>query len=195
MQQAAFLDRDGTMIHDVGYLSRLEDLEWFPWTIDAIRALNRAGFLVCVTSNQGGVGLGYYPEDFVQRVHTEMSAALQASGARVDAWFYCPHHPDAVIPSLRSPCDCRKPGPGMIRQAQTRFQIDVPRSFVVGDKLADVGLAKSVGAKGVLVRTGYGDRIFSEMGGKVPDAAHVATDLMAAVSWILLESGHPKATS
>jgi len=192
MRPAVFLDRDGTMIHDADYLSRLEDLHWFPWTIDAVRALNRAEFVVCVTSNQGGVGLGKYSEAFVRRVHDEMTATLEAAGARVDGWFYCPHHPQAIVDGLRIDCECRKPKPGMIRQAQQKLDLDLARSFVVGDKLSDVGLAGSVGARGILVRTGYGERVLAESGGSIAAAAHVAPDLMEAVSWILRESGHPK---
>src|SRR5262245_15442054 len=164
MRAAVFLDRDGTMIHDADYLSRLEDLRWFPWTIDAVRALNRAGFAVCVTSNQGGVGLGKYTEAFVQHVHDQMTEALDAAGARVDGWFYCPHHPKAIIDALRIDCDCRKPKPGMVRQAQQQFDLDLARSFVVGDKLSDVELAGSVGARGILVRTGYGERVLAQAG-------------------------------
>jgi len=195
MRPAVFLDRDGTMVQDVGYLSRVEDLQWFPWSIDAIRLLNRAGFLVCVTTNQGGVGLGYYPEAFVHRVHEEMAAQLAAAGGRVDGWYYCPHHPDAVIEGLRVACECRKPRPGMIRQAQARFSIDLSRSFVVGDKTADVDLATGVGARGVLVRTGHGAVELGRHGGAMPGAALVAAELMEATAWILQQAGHPKEVS
>lgn len=184
MRPAVFLDRDGTMVRDVGYLSRLEDLHWFPYTVDAVRLLNRAGFLVFVTTNQGGVGLGFYPEAFVQRAHEEMAAYLAAGGARVDGWYYCPHHPRATIEALRVTCDCRKPEPGMVRQAQQQFPIDLARSFVVGDKAGDLGLARSVGARGVLVRTGYGEVELARMGDSA-QAARVSTDLMEATSWIL----------
>jgi histidinol-phosphate phosphatase family protein len=192
MTPAVFLDRDGTMVRDVGYLSRLEDLHWFPWTVDAVRLLNRAGFKVFVTTNQGGIGLGYYPEDFVRRTHEEMTAVIAAGGGRVDAWYYCPHHPRATVEALRRVCDCRKPEPGMVRRAQQQFEIDLTRSFVVGDKAADVAMARSVGARGVLVRTGYGEIELARVGGTMSEASHVAGDLMAAASWILREAGHPK---
>jgi D-glycero-D-manno-heptose 1,7-bisphosphate phosphatase len=187
MRPAVFLDRDGTMIHEARYLARLDDLRWFPWTIDAIRLLNREGFLVCVTTNQGGIGLGLYTEAFLLDVHRRMAAQLDASGARVDGWFYCPHHPAAVLEGLRRDCDCRKPKPGMIRQAAERFEIDLRGSFVIGDKLIDVGLAAQAGARGILVRTGYGDEVATAHPGGVPDAACVANDLMAATAWILAE--------
>lgn len=192
MQPAVFLDRDGTMVHDVGYLSRLEDLQWFPWTIEAVRLLHRAGFLVCVTTNQSGIALGFCTDAFVRRVHEEMSAAIEAAGARIDGWFYCPHHPEAAIDALRTDCECRKPRPGLVRQAQQRFDIDLGRSFVVGDKAADVGLANAVGARGILVRTGYGEAELARHDGHMPATAHVATDLLGAVTWILAETGHPK---
>jgi D-glycero-D-manno-heptose 1,7-bisphosphate phosphatase len=179
-----FLDRDGTMVRDVGYLSRLEDLYWFPYTVDAVRLLNRAGFLVFVTTNQGGIGLGFYPEAFVQQTHQEMAAFITAGGGRVDGWYYCPHHPRATIDALRVTCDCRKPAPGMVRQAQQQFAIDLARSFVVGDKAGDLGLALSVGARGVMVRTGHGEAELARLGAAA-DAAHVSVDLMEATSWIL----------
>ena len=193
MRRAVFLDRDGTMIHEAGYLGRLDDLRWFPWTLDAIRLLKRAGFIVCVTTNQGGIGLGLYTEAFLGELHERMAATLDAAGAHVDGWFYCPHHPSAIVDGLRLDCDCRKPRPGMIRQAVQRLAIDPTRSFVVGDKLADVGLASSVGARGILVRTGYGDDVVRAHGGNVPGAAHVAGDLMAAVGWILAATEHAAA--
>jgi D-glycero-D-manno-heptose 1,7-bisphosphate phosphatase len=184
---AVFLDRDGTLVHDAGYLGRLEDLHWYPYTIDAIRLLNRAGLFVFVVTNQGGIGLGFYDEAFVRRLHAQMTETLEAGGARVDGWFYCPHHPDARVPALRQTCTCRKPEPGMVEQACGRFDIDLPRSFVIGDKLSDIGLAGRVGAKGVLVRTGYGEDVVRAHNGQVPGAAHVAADLAAATAWVLAE--------
>ena len=158
MHRAVFLDRDGTMVHDVGYLARLEDLRWFPWTVDAIRLLNRAGFLVFVTTNQGGVGLGLFDEAFVAHVHATMAARSARAAARVDGWFYCPHHPRAVTDRLRADCECRKPRPGMVRRAQQLFATRSARvRSSIGDTATDLGLAAAVGAQGVLVRTGAGD--------------------------------------
>ena len=191
---AAFLDRDGTLIHDVGYLSRVEDVQWFPWSIDAIRLLNRAGFLVCITTNQGGIGLGFYGADLVERVHAGMCADVEASGGRIDGLFFCPHHPLAVVDALRIDCDCRKPKPGMIRQATAAFDIDLSKSFVVGDKMADVGLATNAGARGILVKTGYGPAQLVRHGGQAPGAAFVAETVLEAVSWMLTESGFPRET-
>lgn len=184
-QPAVFLDRDGTMIHEVGYLARYEDLRWFSWTIDAIRLMNRAGFLVCVVTNQGGVGLGFYPEQFVIDTHRTMDAVLSRAGARVDGWFYCPHHPRATVESLRITCACRKPQRGMADQAASAFDIDLARSFTVGDKHSDVALATAFGGRGILVRTGHGDDELAKAGGVMTDAAYVAANLMEATAWIL----------
>ena len=192
MRPAVFLDRDGTMIEDVGYLSRREDLHWFPYTLDAIRLLNRAGFLVCVTTNQGAVGLGFYDEAFVNELHAEMGETVASSGGRIDAWYFCPHYPTALIDRYRSECNCRKPEPGMIHQAMADFSIDLPRSYVVGDKLADVGMATAVGARAILVKTGYGQAELRRHDGRVPGAAFVADTLLEAASWILREAGFPK---
>jgi D-glycero-D-manno-heptose 1,7-bisphosphate phosphatase len=192
VKPAVFLDRDGTMIHDVGYLRRIEEVRWFASTVDAIRLLNRAGFLVCVTTNQSGIGRGHYTEEDLREIHARMAADLAASGARIDGWFYCPHHPDAEVEAYRMVCECRKPRPGMIQQAAQAWAIDLPRSFVIGDKLLDVGLATEAGARGILVRTGYGAQIERDHAGLVPGADFIAADLMEATSWLLLASGHPR---
>jgi D-glycero-D-manno-heptose 1,7-bisphosphate phosphatase len=114
-----------------------------------------------------------------------MTAVLASQGARIDAWFYCPHHPEAAIGSYRMVCDCRKPAPGMIQQACDRFPIDLAQSFVIGDKPLDVAMAARARTTGILVRTGYGDEAVRAHAGGVPGASHVAIDLLDAVRWIL----------
>jgi D-glycero-D-manno-heptose 1,7-bisphosphate phosphatase len=183
-ERAVFLDRDGTIIEEVGYLDRPERVEFFPWTIDAIRVLNRAGLAVVLVSNQSGVARGFFTEAVVDDVHRRISEMLAAGGARIDAYYYCPHHPDGRIPDLAKVCDCRKPARGLVDRAVTEFGVDPHRSFVVGDRWIDVSLARTVGAKGVLVRTGYGE---SEEQ-KPPDGVRadvVVDNLIAASSWIL----------
>ena len=183
-ERAVFLDRDGTIIEEVGYLDRPERVEFFPWTIDAIRVLNRAGLAVVLVSNQSGIARGFFTETVVDDVHRRMSEMLAAGGAHIDAYYYCPHHPDGRIKELAKVCDCRKPARGLVDRAVTEFGVDPHRSFVVGDRWLDVGLARAVGAKGVLVRTGYGE---SEEG-KPPDGVRadvVVDNLIAASSWIL----------
>jgi D-glycero-D-manno-heptose 1,7-bisphosphate phosphatase len=184
MTPAVFLDRDGVLLHDSGYLARREDLRWYAYAIDAVRLLKRAGLLVFVTTNQGGVGLGLYSETFVQETHAEMAARLDEADAHVDGWMYCPHHPRAVVPELAVTCDCRKPRPGMVHSAQAAHAIDLDRSFVVGDKATDMALAAAVGARGVFVRTGQGEAERHRAGDGL-NAAVVVSDLMAATVWIL----------
>jgi D-glycero-D-manno-heptose 1,7-bisphosphate phosphatase len=179
-----FLDRDGTMIEEVGYLDRLERLELFPWTIDSIRALNRAGLPVVVVTNQSGVARGYLTEAFVEEVHRELDRRLGAGRARVDAYYYCPHHPDGTVAGYAGTCDCRKPQRGLIERAARDLRLDPARSFVVGDKWLDIGLARATGARGLLVRTGTGaveeTRPQSDL-----EADVVVDNLAAAASWIL----------
>jgi D-glycero-D-manno-heptose 1,7-bisphosphate phosphatase len=185
MTPAVFLDRDGVLLHDIGYLARREDLRWFACAIDAVRLLKRAGFLVFVTTNQGGIGLGFYTDAFVRATHEEMAARLEAAGAHVDGWYFCPHHPRAAVEALRIECDCRKPAPGMVRAAAASHAIDLPRSFVVGDKATDIGLAGAVGAQGILVRTGQGEAELARAGGTIR-AAWIVSDVMAAVARIIV---------
>ena len=157
MNRAVFLDRDGTMIEERGYLDRLELIAPFPYTADAIRRLRSAGYLVVVVTNQAGVARGLFDEAFVRDAHRHLDGLLAAGGAVPDAYYYCPHHPDGVVEGYRTMCRCRKPAPGMIERAAADLGIDVSRSFVVGDKWLDVGLANQAGARGILVRTGYGE--------------------------------------
>jgi D-glycero-D-manno-heptose 1,7-bisphosphate phosphatase len=182
--RAVFLDRDGTIIEEVGYLDRPERVEFFPWTIDAIRVLNQSGLPVIVVSNQSGIARGFFTESVVDAVHARMQEMLTAGGARVDAYYYCPHHPDGKVEALARACACRKPARGLVDRAVAEFGVDPARSFVVGDRWLDVGLARTVSAQGVLVRTGYGDREESRPPrGMTADA--VVDNLIAASSWIL----------
>jgi len=183
-ERAVFLDRDGTIIEEVGYLDRPERVELFPWTIDAVRVLNRAGLAVVLVSNQSGVARGFFTEHVVDAVHQRMADMLAVGGARIDAYYYCPHHPDGKVPEYTQKCDCRKPNRGLVDRATRELGIDPARSFVVGDRWLDVALGRAVGAQSVLVRTGYGA---SEENKAPADLAAdaVVDNLIAASSWIL----------
>jgi len=187
LRPAVFLDRDGVVIEDVSYLDTIDRLALFPWTIDSIRALNRAGLPVVVVTNQSGVARGFFSEAFVGDVHRELSARLAAGGARIDAYYYCPHHPDGRVPEYARACDCRKPSRGLIDRAARDLNLDPARSFVVGDKQSDIELARAAGARGILVRTGYGGAERPRPGGTVGEieADAVVDNLAAAASWIL----------
>jgi len=181
---AVFLDRDGTLIEEVGYLDRKERVDLYPWSIDAIRVLNRAGFRVVLVSNQSGVARGFFSEEIVSDVHRHIAGLLDAGGARIDAYYYCPHHPDGKVKDYAVACDCRKPARGMVDRAVRELAVDPARSVVVGDRWLDVELARAVGARGVLVRTGYG--VTEEAKPRPPLAADAVVDnLIAAVGWIL----------
>jgi D-glycero-D-manno-heptose 1,7-bisphosphate phosphatase len=191
VRPAVFLDRDGTLIEDVGYLDAIARVSFYPWTIDAIRALNRAGLAVVVVTNQSGVARGYFSESFVESTHRHISARLEAGRARVDAYYYCPHHPGGTVAPHARACDCRKPAPGLIEKAAADLGLDAARSFVVGDKWIDVRLARTVGAGAILVRTGSGAAEETRPpAGVTADA--VVDNLAAAASWILC---HPQSAT
>lgn len=156
LRPAVFLDRDGNLNQDVGYLSELSHLTLYPWAIDAVRLLNRAGYLVVVVTNQGGIGRKVIRPEFVPELHAEIDRRLALGGAHVDAWYYCPHHPEALVDDLRSACRCRKPQTGMVDDAARDLGIDLTRSWVIGDKWGDVQLGERMGGRSILVRTGWG---------------------------------------
>jgi D,D-heptose 1,7-bisphosphate phosphatase len=184
MRRAVFLDRDGTLIEESGYLDRLERLIFFPFSVDAVRVLNHAGFAVVIVTNQAGIARGIVKESFVGDAHRHIAARLEAGGARIDGFYYCPHYPTGVVEKYRTACDCRKPQPGLLLKAATDLDLDLGRSFVVGDRWHDLAAGHAVGARGVLVRTGLGHRAeTSPEPGTVPDA--VVDNLMDAAAWIL----------
>src|ERR1044071_2691647 len=131
---AAFLDRDGTLNIDTGYIYRAADLTWTREAKTAVRMLNRAGYYVFVVTNQSGVARGLYTEADVHRLHAHMQEELKAAGAQVDAFYFCPHHPDGTVQAYALPCACRKPGTGMLEQAAAEWPIDRARSILIGDQ-------------------------------------------------------------
>ncbi|MBL0226683.1 MAG: D-glycero-beta-D-manno-heptose 1,7-bisphosphate 7-phosphatase [Geobacteraceae bacterium] len=155
MKRAVFIDRDGTINEEKDYLFRTDDFTFIPGAPRAIRLLNEAGFLVVVVTNQSGVARGYYTEEDVHLLHRHIASQLDQHGARVDAWYYCPHHPSGRG-SYALPCRCRKPLPGMLLEAAGRFDIDLESSVMIGDKLVDVEAGAAAGCRSILVRTGYG---------------------------------------
>ena len=155
-KQAVFLDRDGTVCDEVGYVNHLDRLRVYPWAAEAIRRLNHAGMPVIVVTNQSGVGRGYFTEALVRQAHRKIAAQLAARSARVDAFYYCPHHPSAPLKAYRADCRCRKPAPGMVEKATKRFHIDLISSYVIGDSYRDMQLGFNIGARTALVMTGYG---------------------------------------
>jgi D-glycero-D-manno-heptose 1,7-bisphosphate phosphatase len=181
---AVFLDRDGTLIDEVGYLDRPERVILYPWSIAAIRALNRSGIRTVMVTNQSGIARGFFDEALVERVHQHIARLLELGGAYLDRYYYCPHHPDGKVAGYARACECRKPGRGLIDRAVEELGVDPRRSFTVGDRWLDVALAAPVGARGILVRTGYGALEETRRPEHVTAAA-VVNNLVEAVGWIL----------
>jgi D-glycero-D-manno-heptose 1,7-bisphosphate phosphatase len=185
-RRAVFLDRDGTVAEEVGYVNHASRLRLLPGSAAAVRRIREAGLLSVVVTNQSGVARDYFTESIVHQTHERLFALLAAEGASVDAVYYCPHHPREGIAPYRQDCDCRKPLPGMLRRAARDLGIDLARSYMVGDGVVDVGAGRAAGTATILVLTGYGRGHFEHrrhLWTVQPD--HVAEDLGAAVDWIL----------
>jgi len=146
---AAFLDRDGVLNVDRGYTHRPDQLKWIDGAPETVRLLNEAGYYVLVVTNQSGIARGFYTEETVNAFHAHMQKELASHGAHVDAFYFCPHHPDGVIKSLAIHCGCRKPATGMLEQASREWPIDRGASFLVGDKDEDMAAAKAFEIRGI----------------------------------------------
>ena len=155
-KKAVFLDRDGTINEEMGYINHIERFKIFEFVPEAIKILNDAGYLVIVVTNQSGVARGYFPEDLVKKVHGDMLESLKAKKARIDKIYYCPHHPSEGVGAYKKDCKCRKPGTGMITMAQEKFNIDLSKSYMVGDRYKDILFAEKAGLSPIMVKTGYG---------------------------------------
>lgn len=183
MKPAIFMDRDGTIIREANFLSDIDDLKILPGVASALKKLRQAGYLRFVVTNQSGIARGYFDVETVDYLHSEIRRRLKSRGADIEKFYICPHHPDH--PGSGKECGCRKPSPGMIEAALGEWPIDLARSWVVGDKVADVELARNVGCKAALVLTGYGKEAEAELkqNGAPPDL--VSINFSAAVEEIL----------
>ncbi len=183
---AVFLDRDGTINEQMGYINHISRFQLLPGVRAAIKKLNDANIPVVVVSNQSGLARGYFPEELLSSVHEKMHKLLADKGAKVDAIYYCPHHPEAKEKRFRETCNCRKPNPGLVLRAADELGIDPKQSFVVGDRWSDIKTAANCGAKSILVRTGYGRGDEQYIGPHQKIQPHrKCDDLAEAVEWIL----------
>lgn len=166
MRKAVFLDRDGTIIHELDNmrLSDLPRMRFTPKAAEAIKILNDLGFLVIIATNQPVVSRGLATEKEVDEIHAILVRRLARKGAKIDAVYSCPHHPEATLPKYRVRCRCRKPNIGMIVRAMKKFPINLKKSFWIGDRIADIMGAKKAGIKMILVKTGYGMDSLSQVG-------------------------------
>lgn len=186
MKAAVFLDRDGTVNEEVGFVNHIDRFQIFPWTGPAIRRLNQAGLPAVLVTNQSGVARGHFPEALVQEIHARLQAELARFAARLDAIYYCPHHPEGKLPDYRKTCDCRKPAPGMIHRAARELGLDLSASFVISDRYQDLSMGFQAGTRGVLLLTGYGKgeyEYYRNTWPRPPD--FVAAHLLEGVEWIL----------
>jgi D-glycero-D-manno-heptose 1,7-bisphosphate phosphatase len=185
-RRAVFIDRDGTISEEVGYVNHVSRYKVFPFAAEAVRALREAGWLAILVTNQAGVARGYFAEELIGEVHKALAAELERGGARLDAVYYCPHHPSVGEPPYRLDCDCRKPNPGLLKRAAGEFGLDLSRCWMVGDRYSDVVLARNAGVRSAFVLTGYGRGEWeyqSEGWERRPDL--VAENLLEAVKKIV----------
>lgn len=179
---AVFFDRDGTLIHEAHYLKELKDLKLYDNTAESIKKLNEKGIPVIMVSNQSGVARGYFDEENVKFLNKCMNEMLIKDDSCINGFYYCPHHPKGTVEEYAISCDCRKPLAGMINQALKDFpEIDIKKSYVVGDKECDIELARNSGCKSILVRTGHGSKVDE----KECSPDFVANEIKQAVDWIL----------
>jgi D-glycero-D-manno-heptose 1,7-bisphosphate phosphatase len=179
LRRAVFLDRDGTIGEEMGYVNHVDRFQVFPYAAEAIRHLNEAEIPVIVVTNQSGIARNIFPESLVHEVHKKMVAELAAGGAWIDAIYFCPHKSEDA-------CVCRKPNPGLLEQAAREHGLELPGSWVVGDRYADLEMGHAAGARGILVMTGYGRGEYELHRGawpRQPDA--LAANLSDAVRQIL----------
>lgn len=185
-KRAIFIDRDGTLNEEVGYVRELSQFRLYEFAVESVRLINDAGWLAVVLTNQSGIARGLLTEEFLTELHRRMNTELALNGARLDAIYYCPHHAEFGSPPYLLDCDCRKPKPGLLLRAAADFDLELSQCVVIGDRLRDVETAQAVGARGVLVLTGYGREELETPSTVYPD--HVAKNLLEAVQWVIHES-------
>jgi D-glycero-D-manno-heptose 1,7-bisphosphate phosphatase len=183
---AVFIDRDGTINEEMGYINHVSRFVILPGVVEALRLLNENGFHAVIVTNQSGVARGYFPLDFVHELHDFLDAFLRKDHVTLDGIFFCPHHPNGSVPEFTKRCNCRKPRTGLIDQACRSLEIDLQNSYVIGDRCDDIEFGRRAGVKGILVKTGYG---LGEIKYLLPHStakpAYIAEDLFRAVQWII----------
>lgn len=175
--KAAFIDRDGVINKDFGYVYRIEDFELIPGVIEALSLLIKNGFLLIIITNQAGLARGYYSYSQLNKLHSYLIKILINSGVNLDAIYFCPHHPNGIVPSLSIECNCRKPAPGLIFRAEKDFNINLNLSVLFGDKMSDIQAGKSAGV-GTNFIVNSGQKIWNSSYSE-PD--YIASNLLEAV--------------
>ena len=183
---AVFIDRDGTINEQMGYVNHISRFVLLPGSAEGIRLLNRHQYLAIIVSNQSGVARGYFPMELIERIHGHMQDLLAKKGANIDGIFFCPHYPRGVVPEYSMECDCRKPRTGLVQKACEEFDIDMKNSYVIGDRFSDIELAERSNLQGIMVKIGYGLGDIEYVLPRKPfKPLHIAQDLLHAVRWII----------
>ena len=191
LRAAVFLDRDGTINEEIGYLDNPEKLRILPGAARAIRMINRCGMAAIVVTNQSGIARGYFDEPTLEAIHRRLGDDIARKGARIDRFYYCPHHPTQGETPYRRDCPCRKPAPGMLFKAARELSLSLADSWIVGDTLKDIEAGARAGVRGVLVKTGYGNEALEELkkndteGMDIFRPAWIAETLEEAIRWIV----------
>jgi len=184
--RAVFLDRDGVINEDYGYVYKIEDFHIYPYVIPALKKLQKAGFKLIIVTNQSGIGVGYYTEEDFKKITDYMLNTFEKEGINIDSVYYCPHHPEGVIPEYTMKCDCRKPNSGMIKQGIKEFNIDPASSFLIGDKENDIKAAHKEGITAALVKTGQGTKYV-----KNTEADYIGENILDVVENFILKEHSP----
>lgn len=185
MNKAVFLDRDGTINEEMGYINHISRFKIFKYTFDAIKILNNLGFKVLILTNQSGLARGYFTEEVLNKVHDTLLKKAEKNKAKIDKIYYCPHHKNGIVEKYKIDCDCRKPKPGMLLKAQKDFKISLEKSYLIGDRYKDIQFAFSNNIKSILVKTGYGlGEFFYQSKNWPKDPDYVCNNLLEAAHLI-----------
>ncbi|HXQ70344.1 MAG TPA: HAD family hydrolase [Pyrinomonadaceae bacterium] len=192
---ALFMDRDGTVSEEVGYVNHPSRFRVFPYSAEAIKLLNDNGWLAIIVTNQAGVARGYFAEDVIIQIHEQLRRDLDNASAKLDAIYYCAHHPSVGEPPYRLDCDCRKPKTGLIDRAASDFEINLERSWMVGDRYSDIELAMKAGLHSAFVLSGYGRGEWEYQRGSWKLEPEVVADTLLDVARIIIERDRARATA
>lgn len=186
MNKVVFLDRDGTINVEKNYLYKIEEFEYIDGAVDALRILQDLGYMLIIITNQSGIARGFYTEaDFLQLNHW-MIEDLREKGVQIEKVYYCPHHPEGVIAEYSGACDCRKPGTGLFWQAQKELQIDMAKSYAIGDKIRDLAICKESDVHGILLDDREKKSISNRMNAMSgAEQIHSCSNILEAAEWIL----------
>ena len=194
LKPAVFLDRDGVVIEEAHYLGSPDRVRLVLGAGETIAALNSAGWLVVIVTNQSGVARGLFTIESIEKVHNHLSVLLLCFGATIDSYRFCPHHPAAEVPEFKVECDCRKPKPGMLLSAAAELGVDLAASWMIGDRVTDLEAGAAAGCRTALVRTGYGAEVkATELDREALRLELIAADLADAVEKLGLARGHAAA--